>query len=96
VIILLSKAQPPLLNEPFLARLSPPPSSTISCLLRCSRPSHHSYRNGHIGASEEGHNRVIDFLDVFDGDLGDTDEVSGEWEWFDHFYILLLHVLYTR
>ncbi|KAJ7803874.1 hypothetical protein B0H14DRAFT_2612944 [Mycena olivaceomarginata] len=55
-----------------------------------------AYRNGHIGTSEEGHNRVIDFLDVFDGDLDDTDEVSGEWEWFDYFYALLLHVLYTR
>jgi hypothetical protein len=44
-----------------------------------------AYRNGHIGASEEGHNRVIDFLDVFDGDLGYTDEVSGGWEWFDYF-----------
>ncbi|KAF7363239.1 Dimer-Tnp-hAT domain-containing protein [Mycena venus] len=36
-----------------------------------------AYRNGHIEASEEARNRVIDFLDVFDGDLDDTDKVSG-------------------
>jgi hypothetical protein len=36
------------------------------------------YRNGHIEASEEARRRVIDFLDVFDGDLDDSDETVVE------------------
>jgi hypothetical protein len=32
-----------------------------------------AYCNGHIEASEEARKRMIDFLDVFDGDLDDLE-----------------------